>query len=258
MFQYFFESSDTIVKGVGFSHFEPLHLAWLFVFILFCGFSCWFYKRSDADRRKRIRFVYAGLLVLDEIIKIVGLSAFGNYDVSYLPLHLCSINIILIAVHSLKPSKALDNFLYTICIPGALAALLFPTWTKLPLLNFMHIHSFTVHILLATYPIMLTFGKDIRPTLRELPKSLLLLAGMAVPIYFINVIFDTNFMFLMKAGKTNPLYVFEEMWGSHLWGFPVIMAGVLLVMYFPHIVLLIKNKIKSKNPAHLSTEDKAK
>ena len=48
---------------------------------------------------------------------------------------------------------------------------------------------------------MLTFGKDIQPRLKELPKSLLLLVGMAIPIYFINVIFDTNFMFLMKAGK---------------------------------------------------------
>ena len=83
------------------------------------------------------------------------------------------------------------------------------------------------------------------------------LAVMAVPIYFVNVLFDTNFMFLMEAEKNNPLYVFEEMWGNHLFGFPVIMAGVLLIMYFPHIVLLIKNKIKSKNTAHLPTEDKA-
>lgn len=246
MFQYFFESSDTIVKGVGFSHFEPLHLAWLLVFVIFCGFSCWFYKRANAEKRKKIRFIYAGLLVLDEIVKIVGLSAFGNYGVKYLPLQLCSINIILIAIHAFKPSKTLDNFLYTICIPAAIAALLFPTWTKLPFLNFMHIHSFTVHILLAAYPIMLTFGRDIRPSLREIPKSLLLLIGMAIPIYFVNVIFDTNFMFLMKAGKTNPLYIFQKMWGSHLWGFPVIITGVLLVMYFPHIVRLFKTKIQNK------------
>lgn len=246
MFQYFFESSGTIAKGVGFSHFDILHLSWLFVFLLFCGFSCYFYKKANAEKRKKIRLIFAGLLILDEIIKIAGLAAFGNYSVSYLPLHLCSINIILIAIHAVKPFKALDNFLYTICIPGALVALLFPSWTKLPLLNFMHIHSFTVHILLATYPIMLTFAKDIRPRLKELPKSLLLLAIMAVPIYFVNVLFDTNFMFLMEADKNNPLYVFETMWGNHLLGFPVIIAGVLLVMYFPHIILLIKHTIQSK------------
>lgn len=246
MFQCFFECSGTIVKGVGFSHFDPLHLAWLFAFVLFCAFNCYFYKKANAQKRKKIRLVFAGLLLLDEIIKIVGLSAFGNYNVNYLPLHLCSINIILIAVHAVKPFGALDNFLYTICIPGALVALLFPTWTNLPFLNFMHLHSFTVHILLAAYPIVLTFAGDIRPRFKELPGSLLLLAGMAIPIYFVNLIFDTNFMFLMEADQGNPLYVFEQMWGSHLWGFPVIITGVLLVMYSPHLVLFIKNKIQSK------------
>lgn len=193
-----------------------------------------------------MRYLYAGLLLLDEAIKIAGLAAFGNYEVSYLPLHLCSINIILIAVHVLKPSKTLGNFLYSICIPAAIAALLFPTWTKLPLLNFMHIHSFTVHILLATYPIMLTAGGDIRPTAKELPKSLLLLMGLALPVYVVNLLCDTNFMFLMEADKGNPLYWFEEMWGSHFLGFPIIMAGVFLVMYFPHIVRYFKKKKAKK------------
>ena len=246
MFQYFFESSGTIVKGVGFSHFEGLHFAWLFAFVAFCGVSCYLYKNRSPEKRKKMRYLFAMLLLLDEAIKIAGLAAFGNYDVSYLPLHLCSINIILIAVHVLKPSKALDNFLYAICIPAAIAALLFPTWTKLPLLNFMHIHSFTVHILLATYPIMLTVGGDIRPTAKELPKSLLLLMGLALPVYVVNLLCDTNFMFLMEAGKGNPLYWFEEAWGSHFLGFPVIMAGVLLVMYFPHIVHFIKRKRSEK------------
>lgn len=193
-----------------------------------------------------MRYLYAGLLLLDEGIKIAGLAAFGNYEVSYLPLHLCSINIILIAVHVLKPSKTLGNFLYSICIPAAIAALLFPTWTKLPLLNFMHILSFTVHILLATYPIMLTAGGDIRPTAKELPKSLLLLMGLALPVYVVNLLCDTNFMFLMEADKGNPLYWFEEMWGSHFLGFPIIMAGVFLVMYFPHIVRYFKKKKAKK------------
>lgn len=246
MFQYFFESSGTIVNGVGFSHFEGLHLAWLLCFACFCGVSCYLYKNRTPEKRKKMRYLYAGLLLLDEAIKIAGLAAFGNYEVSYLPLHLCSINIILIAVHVLKPSKTLGNFLYSICIPAAIAALLFPTWTKLPLLNFMHIHSFTVHILLATYPIMLTAGGDIRPTAKELPKSLLLLMGLALPVYVVNLLCDTNFMFLMEADKGNPLYWFEEMWGSHFLGFPIIMAGVFLVMYFPHIVRYFKKKKAKK------------
>lgn len=99
----------------------------------------------------------------------------GAFLPKYLPLHLCSIHIILIAVHAVRPSKGLENFLYAIWIPGALAALLFPAWTPLPPANFMRIHSAAVHILPAAYPIMLTAGGDIRPAVRELPRTLLLL-----------------------------------------------------------------------------------
>lgn len=56
MFQYFFESSGTIVNGVGFSHFEMLHLAWLPVFVGFCGLSCYLYKKRSPEKRKRCGF----------------------------------------------------------------------------------------------------------------------------------------------------------------------------------------------------------
>ena len=161
----------------------------------------------------------------------------GRYGFSYLPFHLCSINIFAIAIHAYKPSKTLDNFLYTVCIPGALAALLFPSWTKLPVTSGMHIHSFTVHMLLMMYPAVLTLGGNLKPDVRQMPKSLGLLLLMAIPIYGINLLLDTNFMFLMSADPGNPLYFFETLWGNHLLGFPVIIAGVLLVMYGPIILI---------------------
>ena len=113
----------------------------------------------------------------------------------------------------------------------AIIALVFPTWTELPVLNFMHIHSFTVHILLATYPIMLTVGGDIKPSLKRLTGCVLLLLGMATVVFLINLLLDTNFMFLMYAEEGNPLLIFEELWGSHLLGFPVLLPLVMALMY---------------------------
>ena len=154
----------------------------------------------------------------------------------YLPLHLCSINIFVIAFHAIKPTKTVGNYLYTVCIPGAMAALLFPTWNALPGANYMLIHSFTVHILLALYPIVLTVAGEIKPELKELPKALLLLTGLAALALICNLLMNANFMFLMYAEPGNPLYLFKEMWGSHLLGFPVIIAGVLLVMHTPWLI----------------------
>lgn len=184
--------------------------------------------------------LFAVLLLADEAFKQIGLQIGGNFNWDYLPLHLCSINIFLIALYAWKPSRLLDNFLYFICIPAATAALLFPTWTSLPAANFMFWHSTSVHILLAAYPIMLFSGGDIRPSVRYMGKCFLLLLAMAVPIYCVNLLLDTNFMFLMYAPDGNPLAWFRDHVGYHWIGFPVLLVAVFALMDVP--IMLKKRK----------------
>ena len=234
--EYFWWTDGTLVKNkkpknFGFSHFDATHIFWLVMLLVTTVVCSYFYRKCGEKGRKRFRFTVAGLIFLDEIAKWIMLFATNQWSVNYFPLHLCTINIFIIAVHIIKPYKSLDNFLYRICIPAAIAALLFPTWTRQPILNFMHIHSSTIHILLALYPIMLTVGGDIKPRARHIWKSLLLLAALAVPAIIVNNICGTNYMFLAKA--TFPLTIFKDLLGNHLWGFPILIAAVLIVMYVP-------------------------
>ena len=120
-------------------------------------------------------------------------------------------------------------------------AMLFPTWTELPLFNFMHLHSFSIHILLMLYPIMLLVRGDIKPDIRQLPKSFAILAVLAVIALGINLLLDTNFMFLMYVDPGNPLYPFYDIAGTHLAGFPVYIALLVMIMYGP---IIIKNRIR--------------
>ncbi len=231
--EHFLDTVETVPPGLGFPLFSPLHLSWLIAGLITILLCCRFYRRADKTSRAHWRKIIAGLLMADELFKMVMLAIGGNYMLKYLPLHLCSINIFLIAFHAWKPSRLLGNFLYLVCIPGAISALLFPTWTSLPLENFMHLHSFTVHILLTLYPVVLTAGGDIRPRGRVFFPCLLLLAGMAAPILLINLLCGTNFMFLMYAEPGTPLEWFQNAFGNHLIGFPVIIAAVMAVMYVP-------------------------
>lgn len=238
----FFETTDSINEGVGFSHFGVLHICWLILSVVVFITGIIHYRKLSVTGKKRWKKAIAILLIIDEVFKIIVLVCTGQYEASYLPLHLCSINIFVITIHAWKPSKILDGFLYTVCIPGTMAALLFPSWTALPLWNAMHLHSFTVHILLALYPIVLTANGELKLSVSNVPKSLGLLILMAIPIYIINLLLNTNFMFLMFANKGNPLFWFAENWGSHLWGFPVITLGVLIVMYVPLVLYRIRCK----------------
>lgn len=240
---YFLDTTETIASGVGFSLFGSLHLVWLAIFALVTVFCIVGYKKMGLQGRKYWRIAVAALLAADEIFKVIMLIIGERYLPSYLPLHLCSINIFIILFYTWKPSELMGGYLYTVGIPGAIAALVFPSWTSLPLGNFMHLHSFTVHILLALYPIVLTAAGEIRPKVKKIPQYLMLLVAMAVPIYVVNILLDTNFMFLMSADEGNPLYFFQQMWGNHLYGFPVLIIAVLVVMYVP---LIIVRKIKSR------------
>jgi len=243
--KYFLDTVETIENGVGFSHYDLLHISWLIFFLVIVVLNCHYYKKADTKVRSQWRKIVSLLIVADEIFKMTMLALGGNYTLDYLPLHLCSINIFFIAYHAwVKPVKVLESFLYAACIPGALAALLFPSWSSLPFANFMHLHSFTVHILLAMYPIVLTYAKEIHPKVKDVPMCVGFLLVLAVPIYLINLLLDTNFMFLMRADAGNPLALFEPMFGSHVWGFPIIITVLMIVMYFPWY---LAEKRKEKN-----------
>lgn len=239
---YFFDTTETIPSGVGFGSYSMVHWIWLGILVATCILMSLLYRRMTEHARQRTRKILALLLIADELVKQIPLILTGRWLPDYLPLHLCSINIFLITWHAWKGGAAIGGFLYTVCIPGALAAMLFPSWSSLPAWNLMCLHSFTVHILLILYPVMLTAGKDIRPNWRHTPKYIGILLCMALLVYIVNILLDTNFFFLIEAEAGNPLYWFEQAWGSHLLGFPVIIAGVLLVMQTPFALLERKKR----------------
>lgn len=201
--EHFWDTVDTIGEGFGFSLFGARHLVTLALYIGFAALSCKLYKAADEKKRAQLRGLFAVLLLADEAFKQIGLQI-------------------------------------GVCIPAATAALLFPTWTSLPAANFMFWHSTSVHILLAAYPIMLFSGGDIRPSVRYMGKCFLLLLAMAVPIYCVNLLLDTNFMFLMYAPDGNPLAWFRDHVGYHWIGFPVLLVAVFALMDVP--IMLKKRK----------------
>lgn len=244
--EYFFDTEMTIPKGLGFSNFDASHLAWLAVTAIVVFICTLHYRKLSPESREKWRKIVAVLLIADEVFKQACLLIGGNFLPKFLPLHLCNVNIILIGIHAWKPNKLIGNFLYCICIPAAIAAVLFPAWNGLPFVNFMYLHSYTVHILLLLYPIALTAGGDIQPRAKMIPKCMLLLGGMAAVVQCFNLLWNTNFFYLMRSGgKNNPLYWFEQNWGSHFYGLIVLIAAVLVVMYLS-AELIRKCKAKQK------------
>lgn len=236
----FFVTSDHIPEGVGFQTFGLTHILWLLAGLIVCVTACIFFRKLSAARQKTVLKVLGAYIFLQEMVKNLVLILIGEFSWGYLPFHLCGINILLIAFDTVKQVKTVRSFLYYFAIPGALLALLFPNWTEMPVWNFFHLHSFTIHILLVLYPLLLVTTNQVATDLKSALKGVALLVGMAIPVYGLNLLWDTNFMFLMKPDSGNPLEFFEKLLGSHLWGFPILLPIVIFVMYLP--ILIFKNK----------------
>lgn len=239
----FYMTTSNIPEGVGFGAYGLVHFIWLGILVISCSAAVIIYRRLNTEKRNIMRITVAAMIVLNEIIKNIMLIITHQFEYGHLPFHLCGINIMVIAFHAFKRTKTVDNFLYLFSIVGAMLALLFPNWAILPAWNFMCLHSFTIHILLVLYPVMLLSSGDIKPDIRFVPKCMLMLIAFAVPAYILNRLWDTNFMFLMEPDKGNPLELFKNLLGSHLWAFPILLPVVVLVMYLPPIIY---NKIKSR------------
>ena len=243
----FFVTTEQVPEGVGFQAFGLTHILWLLAGLLLCIAACIFFRKLSFDRQRRVLKVLGTYIFLQEMAKNLILVLLGEFSWGYLPFHLCGINILLIAFDTVKQTKTVRSFLYYFSIPGAMLALLFPNWTEMPFWNFFHLHSFTIHILLVLYPLLLVTTNQVSTELRSACKGVLLLVAMAIPVYFLNLLWDTNFMFLMEPDSGNPLEMFEKLLGSHLWGFPILLPVVIFVMYLP-VFLLGRRRKRTQVP----------
>ncbi len=230
---YFWKTEYTLPPDApGFSHFCPGHIVWLGSAVLLCAVICAVYRRLRENERLTFRRVLAVLLICDELFKY-GIAIYsGDFRPSFLPLHLCSINIFLIAADAIKPNGLLREVLYAVCLPGAFFALAFPGWNYLPLWNALCIHSFTAHIMLLLYPFLLISG-GFKPSFKRFIRTLPAALVVTVLVACFNMAFGTNFMFLARAGEGNPLSWFERFLGSpgYLLGIPLIAAVCWAVLY---------------------------
>ncbi len=210
----FFVTIDHIPEGMGFQTFGLTHILWLLAGFIFCVAACLFYRKLSEDKRKRALKVLGRYIFLQEMAKNLVLICLGEFGWEYLPFHLCGINILLIAFDTVKRTKTVRSFLYYFAIPGAALALLFPNWTKMPVWNFFHIHSFTIHTFLVLYPLLLVTTNQVSTDLKAALRGVGLLVAMAIPVYGLNLLWGTNFMFLMQPDSGNPLEFFEKLLGS--------------------------------------------
>ncbi len=221
--------------GNGFELFDITHCSWLLGTAVCAAVLCIIHRRLTAVGRRRMQRALGLTLIGIYAVKQLILAIQGEYDIGYLPLHLCGMSVYIETIDCLFPTKFTRELCYAVSMPGALVGMLYANWTAYPFFTLIHITSFVLHGLMVVYPLLAVTGGDHRPHLRRLPLCFAFLAVVSVPVYFFNRRFGTNYMFLSEPSPGSPLEWFEDWFGNpgYLFGFVIMIALVWLIMYLP-------------------------
>lgn len=236
MFRYFWVAEELLPPGLGFGMFSAGHLVWLAALALMIFGMCRGYRALGGPGRSRMQLILAAGLPAAELGRDVILAAQGAFNPTYWPLHLCGAAMFLYLAYALRPGAFCGEVLYSLCLPGALAALLFPNWAGItPLLQFQCIYSFLYHGLLAGGILMLLTCGELCPKPGGIRYPLLFLLAAVPPLYWLNLRLGTNFFFLNVPAPGSPLEPMARAFGSpgYLFPFAVLAAGVVSLFYLP-------------------------
>ncbi|MCD8249418.1 MAG: YwaF family protein, partial [Lachnospiraceae bacterium] len=127
----------------------------------------------------------------------------------------------------------LGQTLYCLCLPGAVAALLFPAWTVFPQWNLINLQSFLIHALLIFGPLLEVQRGTLHPDIRRLWKTWIFLALVVPCIYLMDRRFDANYFFLNAGSPGSPLEWLIQRMGNpgFLLGYAIIVLAVNIAMY---------------------------
>ncbi|MFB9219320.1 YwaF family protein [Kurthia sibirica] len=213
----------------GFTLYDQTHFTWLLIITGLIILGTLLYKRLQPHLQTVMERCIAWFLILFECYKNYYLWQHGDFTVEYLPFHLCSLAMFAILWNSYFHDKTTNEFLYSLCLPAGIAALLFANWTDRPVWSFMSFFSFIFHTFLIMYPVMRLAAKKYRPAVTQLWRVVLLLILIVPPIYLFNKMYHTNFLFINTPSPGSPLVPLEALFGNP--GYIIALIGIVCVIW---------------------------
>lgn len=236
----FFLFETELPIGSGFRLFGPCHLTWLFSILLFIVIGAKWYAGQNVNRQKKINKLMGFLFPVIAIYRDMVLVLTGHFNRGFLPFHLCSMALWIAFFYILTNNRFLGVVYVLLCVPGAVAALLFPNWEMYPLFNYMHIHGFLSHGLIVAFGIWQLAAGNVEPVWRDYWMPVLFgVIGMMI-IYPLNMWLHTNFWFLEIPSQGSPLEFIWRRTGGIWYLASYLLLCMLVVALWQMVISLIR------------------
>ena len=205
--------------------------------------------------------------IISEIIKVIyyivrNESTHGGYlPKTDLPFHLCSIQIIFLAIlHYSKNEKLkrlLMSFMLPSCLIGGIAAILIPTYTARNGMWIITLQYFGYHAAISIFSIILLTNKDMKWTIKDMLNCFKILGLFGLLSIYINSMLNDgtggiNFMYTVAPPQDGLPYLnLNQGWLMYIIKYASVAILAVLLTYIKPIIDFFKN-LKNKNNGELA------
>lgn len=243
------------------SIFGVKHLIILAISLVFIVLGAWATRKWDLNKLAKTLF---GIGMVSEFIKVFyyimanEATHGGILPKTDLPFHLCSIQIIFVAVlvfsQNRKFKELLLSFMLPSCLFGGIAALLIATNSSLNGGLILSVQYFGYHAALVIFAIALLRGKVLELTAQHYVNCLKFLAVlMLFAIYINSILYDgvsnINFMYVASPPQSGLPFLNEDHgWLVYIVHYAALVIFCVTLCYIKPIFAAIRSKKLRKEP----------
>lgn len=228
--------------------FEMFSLSHIVTFILFLLTFCalMYYRKTLQPYKKTIKWVLFSMLLLSEVSLHLWLIVTKQWDVSNLPIQLCSISTFLALFLFLKKSDKVFNLLFFIGIFPPILSMVTPEiGYHFP--HFRFIKYFLHHSAIPLAVLYFILFEGYRVPRKAILYSYVCVNIIAIPVFFLNQQLDTNFFYLASPTESKTILSFLGSGIMYYINLEIIAIFVFIITYIPMGILQRKEKMKGEN-----------
>lgn len=208
--------------------------------------------------------------IVSEIIKIFYYTVQnetthgGVLPKTDLPFHLCSIQIIFIAILNLSSNEKLKRFLlsfmYPSCLFGGIAAILIATNSSLNGMWILTLQYFGYHVALVVFSLHLITGDEFKIKMSDYTNCLKFLLVMMFCAFYINsILYDgvsnINFMYVASPPQSGLPFLTEKYgWLVYIVHYAALVIFCVSACYAKPIFMALRSKLKKPKDTDIAEE----
>ena len=201
-------------------------------------------RRADSERATRVVcVVFAVVMLVNQVVywcyRYVTEGA-DTFVREHLPLHVCGMTVLLSVATLLWRGRFTYELLYFWGLAGAANAMVTPELTEgFP--HYVFFQYFISHGGIVGAAVFATWGLGMRPTFRSLIRAFVAMNAMAAAIACVNLLLDSNYMYLCEEPVTASPFLFLP------WPWYILWLEVLALVFFGLLYLPVLLVERSKS-----------